>query len=208
MAGKSIAARNNNPLNIRPGQPYEGLATPSQVGGFANFVSAPFGFRAVFLNYIHKADRGINTIRKLISEWAPPSDGNDTESYIATVAKKTGYGSDETINLKTWEVGSKVCYAQTEVETGEPFENNFTVAQMAEGAFRAGIVDAPPTLAARAVQVSKTVLAHSATATVAASASAAVSAAQAKPHSPSVAAALFLAGLLIAAYLAYQNNKK
>jgi hypothetical protein len=137
----SIAVRNNNPLNLRPGQPYEGLR--GQTGGFCDFISPPWGFRAALRNYITKYDRGVNTIRKLISEWAPPSDNNDTEAYIRTVSQKSGFGADEEIALKSWDVCSKVCYAQTEVETGESFEKNFTVAQMAEGAFRAGIVDAP-----------------------------------------------------------------
>jgi hypothetical protein len=137
----SIAVRNNNPLNLRPGQPYEGLR--GQNGGFCDFVSPPWGFRAAIRNYITKADRGVKTIRALISEWAPPGDNNDTEAYIRSVSQKTGFGADEEISLKAWDVCSKVCYAQTEVETGEPFEKNFTLAQLAEGALRAGIVDAP-----------------------------------------------------------------
>ena len=142
----SIAKRLNNPLNIRPGQPYEGLADPAQVAGFCNFSSPVWGFRAVFRNYITKADRGVNTITKLISEWAPTTE-NDTAVYIATVAKASGYGADEPINLKAWDTASKVCYAQAEVESGQPFEANWTQAQMAEGAFRAGITDAPQPVA-------------------------------------------------------------
>lgn len=136
-----INVRNANPLNIRPGQPYEGLLEPS--GNFCRFKSPVWGFRAAFRNYITKFDRGVNTVRKLITEWAPAADNNDTAAYIASVCKSTGYGADEEIALKTWDVASKVCYAQTVVETGQPFEANWTLAQMSEGAFRAGVMDAP-----------------------------------------------------------------
>lgn len=138
----SIAVDNHNPCNIRSGNPWEGLADPADRKGFANFQSNIWGFRAIFKIYITKYDRGVHSIRALIQEWAPPSE-NDTETYIKTVCQKTGFGPDESVNLKSWDVASKVCYAQTQVETGDPFEKNFTLAQMAEGALRAGIVDAP-----------------------------------------------------------------
>ena len=140
-----LGVRNANPLNIRSGQPYEGLM--GVINGFCVFQSPVWGFRAAFRNYITKSDRGINTIRKLISEWAPTSE-NDTAAYISSVCASAGYGPDDVIALKTWDVASKVCYAQTIVECGA-FEQYFTQAQMAEGAFRAGIVDAPPTFVHR-----------------------------------------------------------
>jgi hypothetical protein len=143
---------NNNPLNIRPGSPYEGLATPSVLSGFCNFTSAVWGFRAAFRNYIAKADRGVNTIRTLITEWAPPGDNNNTADYIASVCKHTGYGPDEVINLKSWPVASAVCYAQVMVESGDTFEANWKAEDMANGAYRAGIVDAPPPVTRRVLQ--------------------------------------------------------
>lgn len=146
VSNRSLAARNNNPLNLRPGQPYEGLATPSENAGFCNFKSPVWGFRAAFRNYITKYDRGVDTITKLITEWAPPSDNNDTAAYIKSVSQKTGFGADDKIALKTWDVASAVCYAQAEVESGGSFESAWTQTQMSEGAFRAGIVDAPPPL--------------------------------------------------------------
>lgn len=138
----AIGIRNNNPLNIRPGSPWEGLATPPEVGGFCNFASPVWGFRAVFMNYIRKADRGINTVRALITEWAPPSDGNDTAAYIAAVCKRSGFGPDDVINLKAWDTASRICYAQTIQECGE-FEPSFKQSDMAAGALRAGVADAP-----------------------------------------------------------------
>lgn len=145
-------ALNHNPLNLRPGSPYEGLGSPSVVANFCNFSSDVWGFRAAFRNYITKADRGINTIRALITEWAPAADSNNTAAYIESVCKHTGFGPDEVINLKSWPIASAVCYAQVMVESGDAFEANFKLADMAEGAYRAGIVDAPPPVTKRVLQ--------------------------------------------------------
>lgn len=181
------SVRNCNPLNIRPGAPYEGLA--AQVNGFCVFKSPVWGFRAAFRNYITKADRGINTVAKLISEWAPPGDDNDTAAYIASVCKATNYAPDEPINLKSWSVASAVCYAQTVVETGAPFEQYWTLAQMSEGAFRAGIVDAPKPLASK---IGSTVASSGAAVSAAAAAAQpTIEAAAQAPHSPTLQVAFW-----------------
>ena len=87
-----LGVRLNNPLNIRPGSPWEGLAVPDEMQGFCSFTSPVWGFRAAFRNLITYADKhGINTIRGIISRWAPPEDNNDTEGYIKAVCARTGY---------------------------------------------------------------------------------------------------------------------
>lgn len=197
---------NRNPLNIRPGAPWEGLGDPAVVEGFCNFSSAVWGFRAAMRNYITKADHGVNTLRALITEWAPPSDNNDTEAYIAAVSKRTGFKPDETINLKDWDVASKVCYAQTMQECGE-FEPGFKQSDMAEGAYRAGIVNAPaPTVVVIGKTIGKTVVQHSATATTAIGmAQTAVASAQGHSHGQWIGAGLAIAGLVL--YVAAQFLK-
>jgi hypothetical protein len=140
--------RNNNPLNLKANQPYEGMV--SQINNFCVFSSPVWGYRAAFRNYITKFDRGVNTISKLITEWAPPSE-NDTNSYIQRVCSITGFGPNEVIALKTWSVCSSVAYAQTIVECGA-FSPFFTRDQMAAGALRAGIVDAPLPVTSHIVQ--------------------------------------------------------
>jgi hypothetical protein len=133
-------------LNVRPGSPWEGLANPPQVetksGNFCNFVSPVYGFRAAFKIYKTKADRGITTLRALITEWAPPSE-NDTEKYIARVSKRTGFGPDDKINLIGWTASSAICRAQCEVESGEAFADCWKESDMQEGARRAGIAGVP-----------------------------------------------------------------
>jgi hypothetical protein len=137
----------NNPGNMRPGPAWEGLNTPSVYhttgnGDFAWFSSAVWGFRAIFRDYMTLFDRGINTITKLVNTWAPAADKNNDVAYISALCRATGYGADEVINLKSWDIAKNVCYAMVTVEQGA-FEGYFTQAQMAEGAYRCGITDAP-----------------------------------------------------------------
>jgi len=81
----------NNPGNLRP------------VGGntgFQQFTSPEEGIAAADKNLkIYGEKHGINTLRGVISRWAPPTDKNDTESYINTVAKKIGLDPNQQIDL-------------------------------------------------------------------------------------------------------------
>lgn len=146
---KPIGVRQNNPLNMRPGYPWQGLDEPSEQNGFCNFKSPVWGFRAAFKNLITYVDQhAITTIRGVISRWAPPEDNNDTAAYIAAVCKCTGYSADQVLALKSWNVAANLIRAMTIQEQGD-FALYFTPAQLAEGAFRAGIEDAPPPIAKR-----------------------------------------------------------
>ena len=91
--------RNNNPLNIRVGNNWKGeVANPSD-HAFEQFTEMKWGVRAAFVvlrNYIvrHKC----NTIRKIISRWAPANE-NNTQAYIATVSQRANIKPDEVINV-------------------------------------------------------------------------------------------------------------
>lgn len=82
---------NNNPGNIRrtQGTPWQGEIVPSPWrAGFVVFDTLEHGYRAVLLllnNYIAK---GFNTIEKIITRWAPPSE-NNTAAYIDFVSRYT-----------------------------------------------------------------------------------------------------------------------
>lgn len=79
--------RNNNPLNIRIGDDWQGLDEPSSDGTFCRFQALQWGFRAAFLilnNYYNR--HGLHTIHKIINRWAPASE-NNTDVYEATVVK-------------------------------------------------------------------------------------------------------------------------
>jgi hypothetical protein len=153
VAPRPLGVRLNNPLNVRPGAPWEGLGEPSEISGFCNFKNPVWGFRAAFKNLVTYADgHGINSIAGIIQRWAPPADGNDTDAYIAAVCKRTGYEATQVLALKEWNVAASVIRAMTIQEQGD-FASYFTQAQMAEGAFRAGIEDAPPPIAKRVVGI-------------------------------------------------------
>ena len=91
--------RNNNPLNLRVGNNWKGeVANPSD-HTFEQFTEMKWGVRAAFIvlrNYIvrHKC----NTIRKIISRWAPANE-NNTQAYIATVSQRANIKPDEVINV-------------------------------------------------------------------------------------------------------------
>jgi hypothetical protein len=81
--------RNNNPGNLR----YKGQAGASNAGGFAQFKSMADGIRAASKQIDLYMKRGLNTISKIISTYAPSSE-NDTDAYIKDVSKRLGKSAD------------------------------------------------------------------------------------------------------------------
>lgn len=85
--------RNNNPLNIRKGQDWQGEVQGNDTD-FETFESPEYGIRAaarIINNY--ETLYGLNTVRGIVSRWAPASE-NDTESYIESVASAVGVSPD------------------------------------------------------------------------------------------------------------------
>lgn len=94
---KARNIRNNNPLNLRiSGAKWHGKITPSQDKEFEQFKSMLYGARAGLKNLQTHYKRGNNTIRKLVSIWAP-SNENDTEAYVNAVSKRVGIRPDSVI---------------------------------------------------------------------------------------------------------------
>lgn len=84
---------NNNPLNIRIGNDWQGEVENTD-GEFEQFESVEMGVRAaakLLKNYrdIH----GLTTIEQIISRWAPPHE-NDTAAYIKSVSARIGIAPD------------------------------------------------------------------------------------------------------------------
>lgn len=95
----SRAQRNHNPLNIRKGSPWQGIDPSGKDTSFVTFISDIYGFRAAFRilrNYIN-ATPPRNTIAKIITRWAPPSDDNPLGNYIAFVEQRTGIDRNTTL---------------------------------------------------------------------------------------------------------------
>ena len=82
---------NRNPGNIRQSAVrYKGEVRPSRDPAFKQFESMPWGYRAIFvLLDTYRIRHGLDTIRGMISRWAPPSE-NHTEIYIRAVADAVG----------------------------------------------------------------------------------------------------------------------
>jgi hypothetical protein len=67
--------------------------------GFQQYATAEEGIKAIDENLkAYGSKHKIDTLRGVISRWAPPSE-NDTESYIKFVSQKTGLKPDEKIDL-------------------------------------------------------------------------------------------------------------
>ncbi len=86
---KSRGLRNNNPLNIRHNAEHFQGEIKGRDKSFKTFTSLPFGYRAGIVILGTYLSRGLNTIEKIITKWAPPAE-NDTESYISNVERWSG----------------------------------------------------------------------------------------------------------------------
>ena len=92
--------RNNNPGNIRKGNDWQGERASQDDAAFEQFTAPEYGIRALgktLLNY--QTRYGLKTLRGIITRWAPTSE-NDTEAYIAQVAKAVGKPAGVDIDLR------------------------------------------------------------------------------------------------------------
>ena len=92
--------RNKNPMNVvKTNIAWDGKVTGDDAT-FETFKTHSYGIRAgakLLVNY--QALYGINTVRGLISRYAPAHE-NPTDAYIQSVATAAGVGADEPINVK------------------------------------------------------------------------------------------------------------
>jgi len=109
-----MAFKNNNPGNIRFTTSIPGIIGKSS-SGFAIFSSEISGVYGMIFLLSRYVNNGTNTIRKIISKYAPPKE-NDTEKYIAYVSKASGIPPNQI--LKPGEV-SKLIPSMVKMETGK-----------------------------------------------------------------------------------------
>ena len=112
---------NCNPGNIRRSKVnYKGERHPSQDPSFKQFESMEWGYRAMFvLLDTYRVRYGLNTIREMISRYAPPEE-NHTSLYIDVVCDMTGIAPDEPLNTRLREDMVPVVAAMSRVENGCP----------------------------------------------------------------------------------------
>lgn len=115
----SRGLRNFNPGNIRNSPTkYEGEIENATDCALKRFASMPFGYRAVFmLLYTYQKRYGLNTIREMITRYAPPSE-NHTDEYVKAVAIWAGLDPDREIRATCRDVMLPIVAAMSRVENG------------------------------------------------------------------------------------------
>lgn len=89
--------RNNNPFNIRYNSANNWIGQLGSDGAFCVFDTLAHGIRAggvLLRNYLKQ---GNNTIQKIITRFAPASDGNNTNKYINDVAAASGFDKNQVL---------------------------------------------------------------------------------------------------------------
>jgi len=97
----------NNPGNLR---------NPNGVG-FQSFETPEAGIAAATKNLMAYGNKGINTIAKVISTWAPPNE-NDTANYIRFVSSQLGVNPNAPLNMSDPQTLTKLVTAITTMEGG------------------------------------------------------------------------------------------
>lgn len=130
------SVRNNNPGNLKASPFTKSL--PGYQGrdkdGFAIFDSPQSGASAQAALLGNYMDRGYNTVAKIISRWAPKSDGNDTAAYVKTVARQLGVSPNDALSK---DVIPRLQSAIARVESGPNNPSNGTPSGVPGAAFTA-----------------------------------------------------------------------
>lgn len=130
MAGYPIGLRNNNPGNIRPGDNWQGMIGTN--GGFVVFKDIAYGIRAMATDLGNDMRlKGLNTIRKLVTEYAPPSE-NDTAAYIRSMERYTGFTADQALPA-TQATLLRLIRGHMNVELGDQYSSLITDADILAG---------------------------------------------------------------------------
>lgn len=110
--------RNNNPLNIRIGNRWQGeVSTPTDTQ-FEQFEDMKWGVRAAFIilkNYIRRYK--LYTIPDIISRWAPNNE-NNTSNYVKRVLEISGYSSRHRFDWQNINEMTALFQAMCKVENG------------------------------------------------------------------------------------------
>lgn len=142
------SVRNNNPMNLRVGQPWLGLCPPDEMTEeqkeeqtFCVFKSPDYGFRAgalTLLTYFRKYK--LKSVYSIISRFAPANE-NDTQAYVSDVSDKLGVLSSVPINVEDLGTLTELCKAIAVHEGGAWLFDNVDLASGVSMAL--GIVEPP-----------------------------------------------------------------
>lgn len=118
QAGGVRGIRNNNPGNLEASWAFTWLGQNGTDGRFATFTSPEHGIRALGMNLLSYQRRGLDTISKIISRWAPPQDNNNTPAYIQNVSNALGVSPDTRLDVASPTVLSALSKAIIRQENG------------------------------------------------------------------------------------------
>jgi len=91
--------RNNNPGNIRRNNiEWEGMQAIQNDPEFVQFNDPEYGFRAMTRIIRSYTQRGLTTVRDIISTYAPATE-NHTANYIQFVANRLNFSPDSTLDI-------------------------------------------------------------------------------------------------------------
>jgi hypothetical protein len=134
--------RNNNPLNLH--------YVPGQIGslgadetGVGIYPSMEAGIAQEVRQLKSYAAQGDNTIRKIVSRWAPSSDGNDVEGYVANVSRWTGIDQNRVLDLNDRTTLAMLVNAMSKQENSAS-PNSLDLLRGIEDAFQAPGAAVPP----------------------------------------------------------------
>ena len=137
--------RNNNPGNIRRSDDkWQGLAANQPDSEFFTFQNPIYGIRAIARLLINYQDNNsLSTIREFINRWAPSVE-NNTDAYVSSVAKRSGFDPDQTIDVHQHEYLKPLVLAIILHENGvQPYAND----QIDKALVLAGVETTPKPLA-------------------------------------------------------------
>ncbi|HEJ9542026.1 TPA: structural protein [Proteus mirabilis] len=118
MTRPARGERNNNPGNLRHGEPWQGLSSQQTDPSFCQFVSTEYGIRAIYvLMRTYEKKYGLCSIREIINRYAPPKE-NNTEGYIQRVAKELNVSTEDCVSVSKKEVAIALATAIVGVELG------------------------------------------------------------------------------------------
>jgi len=118
--------RNNNPGNLNFVGQAGAVREAGPNGRFAVFRTAQEGLDALAKQLRLYAQRGIRTVRDIISKFAPPGE-NNTQAYIASVSRSLGVAAGGTIDVNDPHVMQGLMNAIIRVENGR---NPYSAAQL------------------------------------------------------------------------------
>ena len=117
--------RNNNPLNIRKGNNWQGEVSRSTDGEFEQFISMQWGIRAGFKilkNYMTGYGgrvKALTNVHDIIHRWAPPSE-NNCKAYIDSVCRFSGLHEFERLQFSDRNKMLALVDGMIRVECGQP----------------------------------------------------------------------------------------